>query len=108
MWSIKQSIQEGRVGNIALYVEEHFGHNWNSHMNIYTDGSGDPESRRVGFGIYVPHVHLSQSRRSPDGSSVFTAELAVTLWAPWWVEEGGLEKVIICSDSLSALTASGG
>lgn len=72
---------------------------------MYTDGSRDPESRKVGFGLYVPHIHLRQCCRLPDGLSIFTAELVAILWALHWLEEGGEEKAIICSDSLSGLMA---
>lgn len=52
----------------------------------------------MGFGMYIPHVHICHSRRLPDGISIFPAELVALLWALWWVEEGG---------SLSALMALG-
>ncbi len=61
----------------------------------------------VRFNRNSPHVQICQSRRLPDGISIFTAELVTLLWALWWVEERGLGKIILCTDSLSALMALG-
>lgn len=106
--SIKNLIKEGSVGNVANYVQEHLRNLWNSYIDIYTDGSRNPESKKVGFGLYVPYFHVRQCHRLPDGLSIFTAELVAIIWALRWVEEGGVEKAIICSDSLSGLMAIGG
>ncbi|XDV13832.1 hypothetical protein PO909_002158 [Leuciscus waleckii] len=106
--SIKILIKEGSVGNVAHYVQEHLRNLWNSYIDIYTDGSRDPESKKVGFGLYIPHFHVRQCHRLPDGLSIFTAELVAIIWALRWVEERGVEKAIICSDSLSGLMAVGG
>lgn len=43
--SINKSIQEGRVGNIALFVEENLRHNWNTHMHTILMAQ---ETQRVG------------------------------------------------------------
>ena len=59
---MKELIQRGEIGNCVVTVEEHFRNRWGDYINMYTDGSRDPKSRRVGFGLYVPHVQICQSR----------------------------------------------
>lgn len=76
---------------------------WSNFNQIFTDGSRDPVTRRVGFGLYIPHVQQRECHRLPDGLSVFTAELVGLLWALKWVETSKEERVVICSDSMSAL-----
>lgn len=105
---IKELICRGAIGNVMEGVERHLESKWGGYSRIYTDGSRNPDSKRVGFGMYVPDVNLCQSRRLTDGTSIFSAELVALLWALWWVEEGGWKDVVICTDSLSALMALGG
>jgi len=72
-------IKEGSVGNVDHYVQEHLRKLWNNYIDIYTDGSRDPASKNVGFGFYVPHFHVRQSYKLPDGLSIFTAELVAII-----------------------------
>lgn len=106
--TIKELIHKGEIGNVVEGVERHLESRWGGHVKVYTDGSRNPGTRRVGFGMYIPHVHICQSRRLPDGISILTAELVALLWALWWVEEGGLEQVVLCTDLLATLMALGG
>ena len=45
---------------LAAHVDDILRIRWNNYINIYTDGSRDPESRRVGFGSYILHVQICQ------------------------------------------------
>lgn len=84
-------------------VQEHIQHNWNLHLQIYTDGSKDPESGRVSCAFYVPQLDLKCGYRISDNMSVFTAEALGILKALQWVLEARPKNVIICSDSSSVL-----
>lgn len=101
--SIKKATNDGLVVNYPNFVEEHLHKRWKYFIQIYTDGSRDPETGRVGCGFYVPQIQLRQCYRLPDRLSVFTAELCALLWALLWVESNGEERVVICSDSMAAL-----
>ena len=70
---------------------------------IFTDGSKDPGSGRVGFGVYVAQLDLRMGLRISDGSSVFVSEVLALLWALWWIVKP--ERVLLCSDSAAALVA---
>lgn len=76
---------------------------WGGHLQIYTDGSKDPESGKVAFGISIPEIGYKKGCRIPDHLSVFTAELVAVLWAVRWVEDNKREYSVICSDSAATL-----
>ena len=72
-------------------------------MQIFTDGSRDPDSGRTGFGIHIPPFQIHQGRRLSDGASVFSAEMLPLVWALGWVEEVGPKMVTLCSDTSASL-----
>jgi len=76
---------------------------WGDHLQIYTDGSKDPESGKVAFGTSIPKLGYKKGYRIPDYFSVFTAELMAVLWAVRWVEDNKREYSVICSDSAATL-----
>ena len=84
-------------------VQEHVERRWNLHLQIYTDGSKDPESGRVSCAYYVPQLNLKCGFRMSDNMAVFTAEAMGILKALQWVSETQPESVVICSDSSSVL-----
>ena len=75
--------------------------------HIYTDGSKDPVSNRTAYGIYIstenhPYTQCI-SARLPDGQSVYTAELEAIKQALLLSHTVRDNRVVILSDSLSAL-----
>jgi len=80
---------------------------WKDFTHIYTDGSKDPQTRRVGYGIYAnDHKKVRISKRLPDGQSVYTAELQAIKESLMILPKiTNNPRVVILSDSLSALQA---
>ncbi len=83
---------------------------WN-YMNI-TNMSGIIEDRimsmetgKMGFGVFVPELGISMKKTTTDHLSISTVELMAIIAALYWIEERGTKKVIICSDSSSALVS---
>ncbi|KAI2647286.1 Ribonuclease H1 [Labeo rohita] len=72
-------------------------------LQLFTDGSKEPVSQKVGIGVYIPIFKIRISLKLPDDLSVYTAELTAIIVGLQWVEEVRPSKVIICSDSSSAL-----
>ena len=73
------------------------------YLPVFTDGSKDPESGRVGAGVYVGEFEVVVSRRLSDRLSVFTAELVAIILGLQWVEDVRPDRVLVCSDSAAAL-----
>ncbi|XP_046563233.1 uncharacterized protein LOC124272130 [Haliotis rubra] len=73
--------------------------------HIYTDGSKDPVRNRTAYGIQIYTASNNQtiSVRLPDGQSVYTAELEAIHHALRYSENLREKRVVILSDSLSAL-----
>ena len=86
-------------------VEAYLNNVWGSHMQIYTDGSKDPDNQKAGCGIYVVGPQVQQGLRVTNGASVFATEISAIIWALWWVEQVKPDRVVICSDSAAALVA---
>ncbi len=57
----------------------------------------------MGFGVFVPELGISMKKITTDHLAIFTVELMARIAALYWIEESGMKKVIICSDSSSAL-----
>ncbi|XP_067676368.1 uncharacterized protein [Haliotis asinina] len=73
--------------------------------HIYTDGSKDPVRNRTAYGILI-HTATSNhtiSARLPDGQSVYTAELEAIHHALRYCRNLHERRVVILSDSLSAI-----
>ncbi len=64
-------------------------------MQIYTDGSKDPIEQKVGIGVYIPRFKTEISLR--------LSELTAIIIGLQWVEQIKSNRIVICSDSLSAL-----
>ncbi len=81
------------------------------YMNI-TNMSGIIEDRimsmetgKMGFGVFIPELGISMKKTTTDHLSISTVELMAIIAALYWIEERGTKKVIICSDSSSALVS---
>lgn len=75
------------------------------YLEIFIDGSWDPESERAGFGVYEAQLDLKIGKRVTNRSSVFVTELLAILCALQWIGETRQNRVIICSDSAAVLMA---
>ena len=98
----KRQVQKG-FGNIAVLVEDRLKTLYQSYVPVYTDGSKDPNTGSTGFAFTIPAVQVSVQRRASDDLSVHTAEMMAMATALQWIEELHIPKVILCSDSCSAL-----
>ncbi|XP_060084945.1 uncharacterized protein LOC132564292 [Ylistrum balloti] len=87
--------------NIALSI---IHDKYKNRIQIYTDGSKNQTTDRVGLGIYAPELGIELSIRVTDKCSVYTSELIAIGLALRIVDEtkppGG---AVILTDSLSSL-----
>ncbi|XP_072902389.1 uncharacterized protein [Hemitrygon akajei] len=74
-------------------------------LQIFTDGSKDPETGATGPAIVVPSYQVEISKRTPDCLSVYAVEMFATLSALEWSEQVDCSNFVICSDSVSALAS---
>ena len=77
-------------------ISEHEGH-----MILFTDGSKIDES--VGCAFTINNAFFSF--KLPDGISIYTAELVAIREALKYVRDHRMSRVLICTDSLSAIRA---
>ncbi len=84
---------------INVYMREQFY----SFVQIYTDGSKDPIEQKVGIGVYIPRFKTEISLRLSDKLSVYSTELTAIIIGLQWVEQIKPNRIVICSDSSSAL-----
>ncbi|KAL2077950.1 hypothetical protein ACEWY4_025635 [Coilia grayii] len=82
---------------------EYIQFKWNSCLQIYTDGSKDPESGRVSCAFCIPQLNVKNGYRLNDNMAVFTAESMGILKALQWVVEAQAKDVVLCTDSFSLL-----
>lgn len=81
---------------------------WNicrSYIVIYTDGSNDLKSDKMGFVYAIPELGIYKKQRTSDHLAVYTVEMLAVLIPLQWVEQNKIERELKCSDSLSSLTA---
>ncbi len=77
---------------------------YRDYIQIYTDGSKDPESGRTGSAIFIVNQGGEESKRITNDLNVCTVELYAIMMALEWIrKEDKISKVLIGSDSLSAL-----
>ncbi len=88
-------------GNIVAVVEDRLRTVYQAFVSVYTDGSKDPNTRRTGFAFSIPSLNISVNRRTSDHLSVYTVEMMAI--ALQWIEETQIKKVLLCTDSCSAL-----
>ncbi len=81
------------------YVDDKY----RDYIQIYTDGSNDPESGITGSAIFIVNHGGEESKRTTDDLNVYTVELYDIMMALEWIrKENKISKVLIGSDSLSA------
>ena len=85
---------------------EHINIKWKNNLHIYTDGSRDPLNGNATASFYIPGMKIVQGKRMQDFTSSYRAELAAIVLALRWLDEANVyNKVVVLSDSLSALQA---
>lgn len=90
---------KGDSGQMAMrYVDNYYGY-----VQIFTDGSKQPDTGKVAIAYVIPEFYIKFSARVSDHLSVYTAELIAIVMALQWVEQIKPLRVVVCSDSLSAL-----
>ncbi len=93
-----QKKAEERYSNsyeINGFMREHFY----SFIQIYTD----PTEQKVGIGVNNPRFKRKISLRLSDKLSVYSAALTAIIVGLQWVEQIKPNRIVICSDSSSAL-----
>ncbi len=90
-------------GNIVAAVEDRLQTVYHAFVPVYTDGSKDPNTGRTGFAFSIPSLNISVNRSTSDHLSVYTVEMMAIATALQWIEETQIKKVILCTDSCSAL-----
>ncbi len=63
----------------SLVVQKYIDLTYYSMVQIYTDGSKDPDSGKTAVAVYIPLFKIKMSERTSDHISVFTAELTAIL-----------------------------
>lgn len=91
------------IANMSGMIEERIKTIYHEYTAIYTDGSKKMDTGKTGFGVFIPEVGVSIKKRTTDHLSIYTVELMAIITALYWIEESGLKKAVICSDSSSAL-----
>lgn len=95
--------EKERCVSMNIAVVNYLNQNYNNSVQIFTDGSKNPQSGYTAAAIYIPHIEQSTVKRLSNDISVFTTELMAIFIAMIWVEESNIKDTVICSDSFSAL-----
>ena len=81
-----------------------FENNYTRHLQIYTDGSKDSAANTAGCAFTIPKLYKSHTEiKITPLLTVYTSELIAILKALQWILENKPEKVVILTDSLSAI-----
>ena len=91
--------------NMEFHFREWSRVHWPEATFIFTDGSVKEAQGVCSFGVYVPAIAVEVSGRLREGTSIFVTELFAIWWALNLVLQRFIQKVVIFSDSLSALKA---
>ena len=85
-------------------AKTYFENNYTRHLQIYTDGSKDSAANTAGCAFTIPKLYksLTEIQITPQ-LTVYTSELIAILKALQWILENKPEKVVILTDSLSAI-----
>ncbi|XP_052421445.1 uncharacterized protein LOC127964936 [Carassius gibelio] len=86
-------------------VQQYLNQNYSSMLHFFTDGSKDPVSGNSSAAVYIQRLQDKIQKRITNFVSVFTTGLIAILLAIQWVEEVQPTRVVICTDSLSALNS---
>ena len=83
----------------AYLVQEFYIHRYqkySEHVQLYTDGSKNPQTDATGAAVVIPRYQIGICKRTLDWVSVYAVELE-------WAEGIQDRKILICSDSVSSM-----
>uniref|UniRef100_A0A671QEF9 Reverse transcriptase domain-containing protein n=1 Tax=Sinocyclocheilus anshuiensis TaxID=1608454 RepID=A0A671QEF9_9TELE len=103
LYEEKHNQERSMLTNIA--VQQYIEQTYYSILQIYTDGSKDPESGITAAAVYIPQFKVKISKRISDHISVYTTETIAIFLALQWIEEVQPIRSVICTDSLSVLNS---
>ena len=95
--------RERGVVDLVTVFNNHVEREYSECVQIYTDGSVDPETGRTGAAFVVPGADYAVYKRAPDKLGVYTMEMYAVFMALQWVEREKPDKVVVLSDSSSIL-----
>uniref|UniRef100_A0A8C1XU29 Uncharacterized protein n=1 Tax=Cyprinus carpio TaxID=7962 RepID=A0A8C1XU29_CYPCA len=88
-----------------IVVQQYISQEYYSVLQVFTDGSKEPESGRAAAAVYIPTFKIKMAKRLSDYVSVFTTELLAIILALQWIEEVQPARTVICTDSMAALSS---
>lgn len=89
--------------NVQAYVNTVLHEQYGQFIQIFTDGSKNPENGQTSCAFYVPELKVKVGKRTSDHIAVYTVEMMAISLALQWIEEVQPMRVVICSDSSAAL-----
>uniref|UniRef100_A0A8C6VY57 Reverse transcriptase domain-containing protein n=1 Tax=Nothobranchius furzeri TaxID=105023 RepID=A0A8C6VY57_NOTFU len=90
------------VGNWDNVVEERLNDAHQLFIPVYTDGSRE-SGNLTGFSFWIPKFSKYHKSRPSNNLSVYTVEMLAISFSLQWIEQNGVRKSIICSNSMSVL-----
>ncbi|XP_038157609.1 uncharacterized protein LOC119794224, partial [Cyprinodon tularosa] len=88
-----------------IIVQQHLSKEYYSVLQVYTDGSKEPESGRTAAAVYIPTFKIKIAKRISNHVSVFTTEVLAIILALQWIEEVQPLRTVICTDSMATLNS---
>ena len=98
-----EQVSKKDVNASTLTLCREFINSWQNYLNIYTDGS--QRDGKTSCAFYISEFKVKHSFRLSDNTPVYTAELVAILEALRWLEDSLPNRVVIFSDSKSAIQA---
>ena len=87
----------------STQAAEHIQKHYRGALQIYTDGSKDPENNKTGCAFVIPSINFGQKFKLNNNLTVYTSELLAILKALEWIIEHRPDRVVILTDSLSSV-----
>lgn len=100
---LDNSVDNSQRPIAPVRVEKHLVHNYHGCLQFYSDGSKDPTVGSTAAAVFIPEFQVLIRKRLSDNLSVFSTELVAILLALQWAEDVCPMRMVVCSDSLSAL-----
>lgn len=101
----RQSKKSKEYGGLSNMVQHYLSTRYYDRVQVYTDGSKDPDTGRTGAAVYVPDADASLKQRTPDNLAIYSVELLAILMALTWAEDLRPNEYVLCSDSMAALVS---
>ncbi|KAI2667110.1 hypothetical protein H4Q32_003505 [Labeo rohita] len=101
----KISKHSRECGGMNNMVQQYLSDKYNDMVQIYTDGSKDPDTGRTGAAVYIPEFDISIKQRTSDNLAVYSVELLAILLALIKIEDFKPNTFVVCSDSMAALVS---